>query len=32
MAAAGWADAEGLEEEGCGEVMVVFGFVEVAEC
>ena len=32
VAAAGWADAEGLEEEGRGEVMVVFGFVEVAEC
>ena len=31
VAAAGWADAEGLEEEGGCEEMVVFGFVEVAE-
>ena len=32
VAAAGRADAEGLEEERGGEEMVVFGFVEVAEC
>ena len=32
VAAAGWADAEGLEEEGGCEEMVIFGFVEVAEC
>ena len=32
VAAAGWGEAESLEEEGSGEEMLIFGFVEVAEC
>ena len=28
VAAAGWAEPESLEEEGCREEMLVFGFVE----
>ena len=32
VAAAGLAEPESLEEEGCREEMLVSGFVEVAEC
>lgn len=32
MAAAGRAEPECLEEEGCREEVLVFGFVDVAEC
>lgn len=32
MAAAGWAEPECLEEEGCREEVLIFGFVDVAEC
>ena len=32
VAAAGWGEAESLKEEGSGEEMLIFGFVEVAEC
>lgn len=32
VAAAGGTEADGLEEEGSREEMLVFGFVEVAQC